>query len=106
MEDGRRNAEETSLFFLPSLRPSALLYPDLLAGCEGFNAETQRFAESRREVFFSAFLRVPLRLCVKTGLASRLRLCRAASLAPFRGWFHVNSSKSRKKKVEIRNRAQ
>src|ERR1017187_4791500 len=80
MEDGRRNAEEKSLFFLPSLRPSALLYPDLLAGCEGFNAEAQRFAESRREVFFSAFLRVPLRLCVKTGLASRLRLGRAANL--------------------------
>ena len=34
-----------------------------------FNAEAQRFAEGRREFFFSAFLRVPLRLCVKTVLA-------------------------------------
>jgi hypothetical protein len=34
-----------------------------------FNAKAQRFAEIRREFFFSAFLRVPLRLCVKTGLA-------------------------------------
>ena len=31
-----------------------------------FNAEAQRFAEIRREFFFSAFLRVPLRLCVKS----------------------------------------
>src|ERR1017187_9741650 len=35
----------------------------------GFNADAQRLAERRREFFFSAFLRVPLRLCVKTGLA-------------------------------------
>ena len=35
-----------------------------------FHAESQRFTEIRREFFFSAFLRVPLRLCVKTGLAS------------------------------------
>ena len=34
-----------------------------------FNAEARRLAESRREFFFSAFLRVPLRLCVKTCLA-------------------------------------
>src|ERR1017187_2416928 len=35
----------------------------------GFNADAQRLAERRREFLFSAFLRVPLRLCVKTGLA-------------------------------------
>jgi hypothetical protein len=63
---------------------SALLYPDLLAGCEGFNAEAQGFAESRREVLFSAFLRVSLRLCVKTGLASALGLGRAVAFAPLR----------------------
>src|ERR1035441_3793171 len=34
----------------------------------GLNADAQRLAERRREFFFSAFLRVPLRLCVKTGL--------------------------------------
>jgi serine protease Do len=34
------------------------------------NAKAQRGAERRRVLFFSAFLRVPLRLCVKTGLAS------------------------------------
>jgi len=34
------------------------------------NAKAQRVAESRREFFFSALLRVPLRLCVKAGLAS------------------------------------
>ena len=33
-----------------------------------FNAEAQRFAEVRRGFYFSAFLRVPLRLCVKTCL--------------------------------------
>src|ERR1017187_5074923 len=31
-----------------------------------FNAETQRNAEIRRGLFFSAFLRAPLRLCVKS----------------------------------------
>src|ERR1035438_7711658 len=72
---------KANLFFpAESGKKRVLLYPDLLAGCEGFNAEAQRFAESRREVFFSAFLRVPLRLCVKTGLASRLRLGRVANL--------------------------
>jgi outer membrane protein TolC len=39
------------------------------------NAETLRFAEIRRESLFSAFLRVALRLCVKTGA-----LCLAACL--------------------------
>jgi hypothetical protein len=34
-----------------------------------FNAETQRFAEPRRESFSSAFLRAPPRLCVKPALA-------------------------------------
>src|ERR1035441_3247077 len=34
----------------------------------GLNADAQRLAERRRVFFFSAFLRVPLRLCVKTGL--------------------------------------
>ena len=34
------------------------------------NAKAQRVAESRREFFFSALLRAPLRLRVKTGLAS------------------------------------
>ena len=67
-----------------SLRSSALLYPDLLAGREGLNAETQRFVERRREVLFSAFLRAPLRLCVRTGLAAGLRLGCAASAAAFR----------------------
>ena len=33
------------------------------------NAEMQRVAEVRRELFFSAFLCGPLRLCVKIGLA-------------------------------------
>ena len=35
----------------------------------GLNAKAQRGAERRKEFFFFAFLRVPLRLCVKTGLA-------------------------------------
>jgi hypothetical protein len=70
------------------LRSSALLYPDLLAGLEGSNAETQRFAERRGEVLFSAFLRAPSRLCPKTGLASRLRLCRAVSSATLRSSRH------------------
>jgi hypothetical protein len=33
-----------------------------------FNAESQRPAETRRDFIFSAFLRVPLRLCVKPSL--------------------------------------
>ena len=39
--------------------------------CQGRNlsAEAQRFAESRRGFLLSALLRVPLRLCVATGLA-------------------------------------
>src|ERR1039458_8813301 len=43
-----------------------------LHGCRRrrLDADAQRFAERRREFLFSAFLRVPLRLCVKTGLAS------------------------------------
>jgi hypothetical protein len=45
-------------------------------------------------------------LCMILSSSIRLRLCRAASLAPFRGWFHANSSKSRNQKVESRNRAQ
>src|ERR1035441_10588861 len=42
-----------------------------LHGCRrrGLNADAQRLAERHREFLFSAFLRVPLRLCVKTGLA-------------------------------------
>ena len=42
---------------------------ELARSLRGFNAEAQRLAEVRREFFFSAFLRGPLRLCVKTGLA-------------------------------------
>jgi len=42
----------------------------------GFNTEAQKLAEVRREAFFSAFLRVPLRLCVQIGLA-RWTNCRA-----------------------------
>ena len=36
-------------------------------GRRRFNAEAQRNAETRRELLFSAFLCVPLRLCVKIG---------------------------------------
>ena len=43
-----------------------------------FNAEAQRFAEIRREFFFSALLRVALRLCVKAGLAAALPRCVSA----------------------------
>src|ERR1035441_4643006 len=41
-----------------------------LHGCRrrGLNADAQRLAERHKEFSFSAFLRVPLRLCVKTGL--------------------------------------
>jgi hypothetical protein len=35
-------------------------------GQTSLNAEAQRFAKVRREFFFSAFLRDPLRLCVKS----------------------------------------
>ena len=42
-----------------------------------FNAEAQRLAEVRRELFFFAFLRGPLRLCVQIRLAlvAALHLC-------------------------------
>jgi hypothetical protein len=33
-----------------------LLYPDLLAGCEGSNAETQRTRRKEKEIILSAFL--------------------------------------------------
>src|ERR1039458_5755361 len=36
--------------------------------------ETQRLAETRREFSFSAFLRVPLRLCVKSSQPALLHL--------------------------------
>ena len=44
-----------------------------------FNAEAQRFAEVRRELFFSAFLRGPLRRCVQIRLALVGALPRCAS---------------------------
>jgi len=43
--------------------------PVAIARLRRFNAEAQRFAESRRDFCLSAFLRVPLRLCVDTSLA-------------------------------------
>ena len=49
--------------------------------------ESQRVAESRREFFFSAFLRVPLRLCVKPGSQvrnPRVELLPAAGCFGFR----------------------
>ena len=62
-----------------ALRFSALLYPALLAGCEDLTP-------SRREFFFSAFLRVPLRLGVKPDLVLVAAWPRCVHL-----WSHCSS---------------
>jgi len=52
-------------------RESEIRNPKSESASSPFNAEAQRFAEIRREQFFSAFLCESLRLCVKPG--SQLR---------------------------------